>query len=89
MRKIYKIIGQDFSNTHDMGVVLRIKNLYSGQVFYKTPIDLFHDKILIRRLHPADILRIGYMVGEYQMYLTYRLMTEKREKPSVAIKPVH
>lgn len=78
MRKIYKIVGQDFSDTHSMGVMLRIKNLYSGEVFYKAPIEIFNDKILLKRLNSSDVLRIGYMVGEYQMYLSYQFMTEKR-----------
>lgn len=80
MRKHYKIIGQDFNDTHPMGVMLRIKNLFSGEVFFKSPIDLYHDKILLRKLRIPDILRIGYMVGEYQMYLSYRFMADKKLK---------
>lgn len=80
MRRIYKIIGQDFNDTHNMGVMLRLKNLFSGEVLYRTPLDIFNDKTLLRKLRISDILRIGYMVGEYQMYLSYRFMTNNKQK---------
>lgn len=82
MRKIYKIVGQDFSDNHKMGVRLRIKNLYSGEVFYKTPLEIFNDKILLKKLPPVDVLRIGYMVGEYQTSLSYKFIIEKRVNDS-------
>lgn len=79
MRRIYKIIGQDFSETYNMGVMLRLKNLFSGEVIRKTPLDLFNDKMLLKKLRAPDILRIGYLVGEYQMYLSYRFMKNRRK----------
>lgn len=85
MRKVYKIVGQDFNDKHQMGVILRVKNLYSGEAFYKTPLEIFNDKILLKRLHCADVLRVGYMVGEYQMYLSYKFMGSKREEQAALV----
>ncbi len=81
MRKIYKIIGQDFSEAHHMGVMLRLKNIFSGEILFKTPLELFSDKTVLNKLRASDVLRIGYMVGEYQMYLSYRFMTRKKQHP--------
>lgn len=79
MKKIYKIVGENFNETHHMGVLLKIKNLFSGEVIHKTPIDLFNDRLFLKKLRPADILRVGYIVGEYQMYLSYRFMSNKKQ----------
>ena len=79
MRKVYKIIGQDFSEVHNMGVMLRLKNLYSGEITFKSPIEIFNDKPLLKKLRTTDILRVGYMVGEYQMYLSYRFIAERKK----------
>ncbi|MBI5448594.1 MAG: hypothetical protein HY939_07745 [Gammaproteobacteria bacterium] len=78
MRKTYKIIGQDFQESHLAGVMIRLKNLCSGKVFHKNPLELFNDRSLLNKLPTSDILRIGYIVGEYQMHLSYQSMQNKK-----------
>lgn len=68
MKKPYKIIGQDLHESHITGVRLRIKNLFSGKVFFKSPLEVFQDSKLITKLRCEDILKIGYLVGEHQRF---------------------
>lgn len=82
----YRIEEQYFDEKYEMGILLQLKELKTGAVVYKTPLELFKDVKLLAKLSVEDVRLVGYIVGDYQMYRSQKVMDAnsgwiKNEKP--------
>lgn len=86
MNPSYRIESQYFDEKYEMGVLIQIKEIATGKLFCKTPIALFNDLELLEKFSTSDIRLIGYMVGDYQMYQSQKLIRENTNWPR-SVKP--
>lgn len=70
----YRIEGQYFDEKYEMGILVQLKELKTGDLLYKTPLELFNDLALLKQLSAEDVRLIGYIVGDHQMYLSQKLI---------------
>ena len=81
VRAQYRIEGQYFDERFEMGVLIEIKEVATGKSFHKSPIEIFKDLKLLEKLSPEDVRMIGYIVGDYQMHLSQKLIRSSPDWP--------